>query len=347
MVVAPGTVDELADVLSDATERGTTVHPVGGGTHFEQGRPVEAATHVSTASLIRLVAHEPRDLTVTVQAGVSVSDLAVTLAEAGQCWPQAEALPGATVGGVVAANAGGRSRLRNGPVRDGLLEVVVVTGDGRVVKGGGKTVKGVAGYDIPRLMVGSLGALGVIAEVTIKLWPLPRASGWFAREGSLQECVDAASRLLVTLHRPSAVLVLPGRIAVQLEGDPADVVAPDGFAVFEGPPPALTGRGVVRVGVPSTRLRDFLGSPPIRDRSFEAQAGVGVVDVVVADAADVLAVRAAATEVGGHAFVRSGPADIRTDPWGRKPPGVELMWRIKAAFDPAGVLAPGRLVEAS
>ena len=100
--------------------------------------------------------------------------------EHGQGWPQAQVRPGATVGGILAAAVTDRRRLRTGPVRDSLLEVVVATGDGRIIMGGGRTVKTVTGYDLPRLMSGSLVPLGVIELATIKLWPLPMAEQWFA-----------------------------------------------------------------------------------------------------------------------------------------------------------------------
>ena len=343
MALAPTSRDELAALLGDASANGRSVLPVGGGTKLRQGRPGRVDEELSTRGLGRIIAHEPADLTVTVEGGVSVVDLDAALATAGQCWPQADVLPEATVGGVLASATSGRARLRNGPVRDGLLEVVIATGDGRIVKAGGKTVKGVAGFDLCRLMVGSMGSLGVICEVTLKLWPRPTASAWFGLQGSMQDCFAAAARVMETHHRPSALVLTHDGLAVQLAGAPDDVVAPDGFALADEPPRAsATGR--LRVGVPPTRLAEMVGG--LGQRPFEALVGVGTIEVGVESVADVAEIRAHAIKLGGHAIVIDGADDLRADPWGPPPPGAGLMKQIKATFDPAGILAPGRLVEA-
>ena len=206
-----------------------------------------------------MIAHEPADLTLTVEAGIAATEVARIAATAGQCWPQADIRPGSTLGGVLAAAASGRERLRAGPVRDSLLEVVVATGDGRLVKAGGRTVKGVSGYDIPRLAVGSLGTLGVIVQATIKLWPIPPARAWFAAEGPLAERRAAAERLLAGPARPTAVLLSAGRVAVELTGPPEDVVPPEGFAPLDAPPPEPAGAGMVEAAVSPPRLGDLAG----------------------------------------------------------------------------------------
>ena len=343
MALNPSSVAEVATMLAEASAAGRRVLPVGGGTHLRQGRPSAVDEELSTHSLSRIVAHEPADLTVTVEGGASVVDLDAALGTAGQCWPQADVLPGATVGGVLAAAASGRARLRNGPVRDGLLEVVIATGDGRVVKAGGKTVKGVAGFDICRLMVGSMGSLGVICEVTLKLWPRPPAQAWFSVEGSNEECIAAAERVMASHHRPSALVLSPDALTVQLAGTPGDVIAPDGFTVTDEPA-RLIAHGLLRVGVPPTRLAEMVAR--LGRRPFEALVGVGVIDVGVESVKDIVDVRSHAIALDGHAIVVDGPVELRVDPWGPPPPGAALMNRIKATFDPAGILAPGRLVEA-
>ena len=150
------------------------------------------------------------------------------------------------MGGVLAAAASGRERLRMGAVRDSLLEVVLATGDGRLVTGGGRTVKGVAGYDIPRLAVGSLGTLGVIVQVTLKLWPVPAAAGWFGAEGPLPERLAAVARALAGPARPASVLLAPGAVAVELIGPEEDVRAPDGHGAAGRPAPRAGGPGRAR-----------------------------------------------------------------------------------------------------
>ncbi len=128
---------------------------------------------VSTSRLNRLIAWEPDDMTVVVEGGMGVADLEARLATRGQTAVLPEiAGDAATVGGVLAAGISGYRRARYGPTRDRILEITVVTGDGRIVKAGGRVVKNVTGYDLPRLVVGSFGALGVVVSACLKLWPL-------------------------------------------------------------------------------------------------------------------------------------------------------------------------------
>ena len=224
------------------------VTTTGGGTRSRNGRQTDPGTHLSTAGLRQVIEHTPAELTVTLEAGLYATELADRLSAAGQWWPQADIRPGSTVGRILASGASGRGRLRHGPVRDSLLEVVLVTGDGRIVKAGGRTVKGVAGYDIPRLAVGSLGTLGVITQVTLKLWPAPPARGWFAMEGSLDERLAAATRIRAEQWRPAAILLTPGRLSIDLVGSTADVTAPAETSEA-GAPAEPVGRGLVDVGV--------------------------------------------------------------------------------------------------
>lgn len=340
--LSPSTPGELAAALAQASRERAGVTVVGGGTRSRRGRPHPAAgREVSTAGLRSVVAHEPADLTVTVEGGLPVVELADLAASAGQCWPQAEVRPGSTVGGVLAAAASGRRRLRSGAVRDSLLQVVIATGDGRLVTAGGRTVKGVSGFDLCRLSVGALGTLGVIVQATLKLWPLPEEQGWFGMEGLLDARLAAAERVLTGPARPASVLLAPGRVAVELAGPPADVRPPDGMTRLSEAPGAPGGRGIVEAGVPPPRLGELAKRLEGARLAYEARIGVGTCLVAVERPGDVEQVRAWALELGGHAVVIDGPEDLRADPWGPEPPGVHLMRRLRDAFDPAGILNPG------
>ena len=344
-VVAPATPAEAAAALADATAARASVAVVGGGTRSRRGRPVPPPDReLRTGGMRRVVAHEPADLTLTVEAGLPVAELAELAASAGQAWPQAEVRPGSTVGGVLAAAASGRERLRMGAVRDSLLEVVLATGDGRLVTGGGRTVKGVAGYDVPRLAVGSLGTLGVIVQVTLKLWPIPAATGWFGMEAPLPERLAAAGRALGGPARPASVLLLPGALAVELTGPDEDVVAPEGMFPLDGPPPAPRGRGLLEAGVPPPALGELAARADEAGLGYEARMGVGTCLIAVESAEDVERARGWALALGGHAQVVDGPDDLPADPWGPPPPGLALMRRMRDAFDPAGVLNRGMLL---
>jgi glycolate oxidase FAD binding subunit len=339
--LAPSTPAEAAEALREATAARETVDVVGGGTRSRRGRPGPAGDReLRTTGMARVVAHEPEDLTLTVEAGIAAEEVARVAASAGQAWPQADLRPGSTVGGVLATASSGRARLRSGAVRDSVLEIVVATGDGRLVTAGGRTVKGVSGFDIPRLMVGALGTLGVIVQVTMKLWPLPEARGWFGAEAALEERIALAGRVLAGPARPTAVLLAPGRIAVELAGPPEDVVAPEGLAPLAGAPPAPAGDGLVEAGVSPPRLADLVRALEAMGLDHEARMGVGTCLVAVSSAEEVAAVRGRALALGGHASVIDGDDPLREDPWGPPPPGLHLMRRMRDAFDPAGVLNP-------
>ncbi len=169
----PSSADELAATLAAANEAGVAVIPWGGGCHMALGNvPSRYDVALRTTKLDKVIEYEPADLTVTVEAGMTFEQLATTLAEHGQFLP-IDAPGEATIGGALAAAAGGPSQHAYGLARDWLLGCRIAQADGVLVRGGGRVVKNVAGYDLPRLIVGSLGTLGVIVEATFKLTPLP------------------------------------------------------------------------------------------------------------------------------------------------------------------------------
>ncbi len=173
--VFPGSIDEVRAVLGVAAELAVPVVPWGGGTAAGVGMPTTwSGCVLGLGRLNRILEHEPGDLTVTAQAGVTVAQLQAALGAQGQ-WlsldpPDADR---ATIGGVIAANASGPRRHLYGTARDLLIGVTVVTAEGDVVHGGGKVVKNVAGYDLPKLFIGSYGTLGIVVEATFKLRPRP------------------------------------------------------------------------------------------------------------------------------------------------------------------------------
>jgi glycolate oxidase FAD binding subunit len=339
LVVAPGSIDEVARLLDFASEHGLSVLPWGAGTHQGLGRRIDPDVVVVTTRLDGVEDWQPDDLTVVAGAGVTLGALDALMAGRTQSAVLPEDQPDATVGGIVASGISGWRRLRYGPTRDRMLEATVVTGDGRVVRGGARVVKNVTGYDVPRLMAGSLGSLGVIVSVCLKLWPDP--------ESAVTVTVDDAERAVAMAHRPYAVLQTRERTTVHLGGTRAEVEAQaetlggtstEGFSWPDRP----TGEVVVSIRVPPALVADAVGR--IGDGSFVAAHGVGEVVAAVGEP-DLLDMRRWAESVGGSVVVTGGPDHLyeRIDPWGTPPPTVPLQRRIKAAFDPVGVMAPGRL----
>jgi len=171
----PATLAEAADALRRADRDRERVLFVGGGTELSLGAPPDGVEVVlATERLDRIVEHAPLDQIVTVEAGVLLASLQDTLAASGQMLaldpPWASR---ATLGGLVASNAFGPRRTRYGSIRDLIIGVSIVRADGTEARGGGKVVKNVAGFDLPKLMVGSLGTLGFISTVTFRLHPRP------------------------------------------------------------------------------------------------------------------------------------------------------------------------------
>jgi len=178
VVVQPQDDEAVGAVLLFARREGLKVAVRGGGTQLRLGAPPGRVDVVlDMAALNHVVEHTPGDLTATFQAGLRLTDAQQALAGAGQWLALDPALPpAATLGGIVATNASGPRRLRYGGVRDQIIGVRVARTDGTLAKGGGKVVKNVAGYDLPKLFTGSLGTLGVIVAVTFRLYPRPASS---------------------------------------------------------------------------------------------------------------------------------------------------------------------------
>jgi glycolate oxidase FAD binding subunit len=222
----PGSLEEASQVLRAAAGDGLAVAFAGGGSKLGLGNPPERADLlVSTERLDQVLEHAAGDLVVRAQAGVRLADLQERLAPAGQWLALDPPEPGATLGGVVAANASGPRRLRYGTVRDLIIGITVVLADGTVARAGGKVVKNVAGYDLAKLFCGSFGTLGLVAEVIFRLHPVPAAAAVVTLEVDTPTQAGAAvGRLLRSALEPSAIELdwpdrqLPGRLTALFEG---------------------------------------------------------------------------------------------------------------------------------
>ena len=303
--------------------------PVGARTHWEVGGPpVAGATEVRAPDGV--VAYEPDDMTITVGAGTSFDTLDRVLAEHGQECALDPRSRAATIGGILACGLSGPRRLRHGPVRDHVLEVRFETGDGHLVKGGGPTVKNVTGYDLPRLFVGSLGTIGVLRQATLRCRPRFAHARWFASSAAL------------VCYRPSARLWDGRREAVLFEGLAADVGAQGrGLIELDTAPALPEGPHRGRISIAPARVHECAPALDGRVR-WCAELGVGTVHVAADEASGLAHARSVAHAHGGWMLREAGGAPD-DDGFGRPLPNLPLMRRVKDAFDPAGLLNPGRL----
>ncbi len=220
VVVEPETEEEVAAVLRYASSEGLAVIPRGGGTQLDYGAPPRRADIIlSLARLNGVIEHAPHDLTVTVRAGTPLADLQRLLGEARQWLALDPPLaPGATIGGIIATNASGPRRQRYGGVRDQIIGVRVALSDGTIARGGGKVVKNVAGYDLPKLYTGALGTLGVVLSASFRIYPIPPFTGSALVEAPTERPLCALA--LAALARPITPTILDLFPATETSGAP-------------------------------------------------------------------------------------------------------------------------------
>lgn len=211
--VLPRDDADVSRALSLAFRNGWSVVPWGGGAHQSLGRPPRGYdVALDLRRLDRILAYEPADMTVTVQAGIRLSDLECRVAEFGQFWPLDPPLADqATVGGIVAAGLAGPLRCRYGGVRDLVLGVRIAHADGTITKAGSRVVKNATAYDLTKLYAGSYGTLGVLLEATLRLQPRPAVErAWILSGATIGHCQEAAGRIVASHLAPSRVELLDG-----------------------------------------------------------------------------------------------------------------------------------------
>jgi len=202
----PADASELGAIVRESP----AIYPIGGGTHLHVGMPpAKAGVAVSMRAFDRVIEHAARDMTITVQAGRTFAKLAEVLASENQWLPIDIANPErATLGGALATNRSGPRRLGQGTLRDYLIGISFVTDGGVEVKGGGRVVKNVAGYDLMKLQIGALGTLGIITQITLKVKPRPEASAFVAFGMNAATVGPTLDRLHASASRPIAIELL-------------------------------------------------------------------------------------------------------------------------------------------
>jgi len=219
-VIRPRTIDEVVE----AVRAHPKVYPVGAGTKPALGLPADGSVALSLTALSGISEYDPGEFTITALAGTPLAEIEAALAANGQHLPFDPPFgdAGATLGGTLAAGLSGPGRQRYGGVRDFILGVRIVTGAGELVRGGGKVVKNAAGFDLPKLFVGSLGRLGPVVETTFKVFPRPRATATLHVDvPDLAAALAIVRRLGAAAFDIEALEVIPGaRVYIRLGGAP-------------------------------------------------------------------------------------------------------------------------------
>jgi glycolate oxidase FAD binding subunit len=348
-MIRPETTAQLADALRDIAQAHRTIRLGGNFTKDRIGGPVCPADEtVSTAALRRLLKYEPRDLTISVEAGMPWAQLDRTLAGHGQMLPLDPAFGSvpagaqATVGGVIAANQSGPLRRQYGTARDMVIGMTFVTLEGQEIRTGGNVVKNVAGLDMGKLMVGSYGTLAAIASVNFKVFPVPPASRTFVMEfATAAEAFAERDRILRGLLPPAAIDLVnwPSdfRLLIRAMGTPAVV---DRFTreftharTLDGDEQAALWR----------EIREF--TPRFLDANPDGS--VVAIPVPLSEMAEVIEnlrvpflARAGSGVVYAHYAANPHPAKPLAAPFRDD---AEMMKKVKRMFDPENLLNRGRL----
>jgi D-lactate dehydrogenase (cytochrome) len=370
----PRSAEEASDMIRSLVADGKALRLRGGGTKSSLLSTQPATLSTRQLSGIREFALD--DLYVVVGAGTPISELQAELARSKMTVPLLSPWPDATIGGLIATNFNAPLRMRYGNVKDQVMAATVVLPDGRLVRLGRPVVKNVAGYDLPKLFVGSYGTLGLITELALKLAPLPRArlslvvpvndpkQGLEWSKQLLQVCLVASALMLCRCDEKFSTA--PYTLLYTAEGLPEDVYAElaqartvlqnagaSGLAQLDQPDgsqawgdwmrQAEKNTPVVRLGVAPKDLPGLLLELKtlLDDTTYFADLASG--QLYVQGIKDLAALRQAALSRGGYAVLFSaspGFAGIG-DPWGYAPESLELMRRIKAGWDPAGLFNPG------
>lgn len=379
LVARPADTDQVAEVMRAAAAHGLSVVPRGRGTKLSWGTaPTSADVLLDVSGLDRVLDHAAGDLIVATQAGARLADVQEVVGHGGQWLGLDETVPGASIGGTLAANTSGPHRLATGTARDLLIGVTVVRADGVLAKAGGRVVKNVAGYDLGKLVVGSAGTLAVVVDATFRLHPVALAHRWVTVP--VDDPVRACTLVQDVVHAqvvPAAVEVdwAPGAgsVSVLLEGREDSVAAradtvrgllgeassasadpPAGGAAY---PWDLTATGDLRVTALKVTfvlsgLADVLAAAHDCGAAVRGSAGTGVAYAALPSGIPVEQVRSAVDRLravsarhGGTAVVVDAPAAVKAavDVWGPIP-ALDLMRRVKEQFDPDHRLSPGRYV---
>ena len=379
-IVYPQTTAQLAKVIVECDRHKWCILPCGGGSKLTWGglaKNVDVV--VSTERINRLIEHAVGDLTITVEAGMKFSDIQAILADSKQFLALDPTVPTATIGGIVATGDTGSFRQRYGSVRDQLLGITFVRADGQIAKAGGRVVKNVAGYDLMKLFTGSYGTLGVISQVTFRVYPSPQLSGTVVLSGTAEAVSRAANILRSSALTPTQADLLSTQLVSKLElgtgvglivrfQSIAESVKEQSTRLLElGEQLGLAGKiyaaddeadlwRLLREQIyssPNDTITCKIGVLPTAAVEVLTQVEMGLIHVgsglgvlQFENQKQVLQVRNFLSSYGGFLSILSAPVTVKQqmDVWGYTGNGLQLMRLIKQQFDTKNILSPGRFV---
>lgn len=375
-VERPSDAGAVASALAAASAAGERVRTAGGDSKRSWGALApEPEVELRTGALDRIVAYDPGDLTAVLQAGVTLAAAGEEFARHGQALALDPPDGGgvATVGGVVAAADSGPWRHRHGSARDLLLGATVALPDGTLARAGSRVIKNVAGYDLAKLYAGSLGTLGTIVEVVVRLHPRPASTATVIALASSPETLGSGAAALGAAPlelealdvrwAPGGGAILAragGRSAGGLAARAADLLAgaglepepvieddEDPWAAQRAAQRPAAGGAIVRVSSLPSRLARVLGAAlAVGADGAVGRAALGLTWISLGAGIDGAAALAELRDrlAPLPVVLQEGPDELRAavDPWGvDEGPALELMRRVKARFDPGGTCRPG------
>lgn len=381
--LAPSTIEELRAALLRCAGEQASIETRGAFSKASFGGPLRQATcRLQTCGLNRLLAYEPADLTVSVEAGMRYADLSRTLAENNQFLPlDPPFAEDATVGGILAANSSGSRRRRFGTARDMTIGMRFATLDGKIVSSGGMVVKNVTGLDMAKLMIGSFGTLAVIASANFKVFPMPESFASFVFRGASASLLEVRKQILGGVLQPIAIdwLDAGAAQALGLGGSPAllaeaagspsvtrrfneafDTLAATHGVSLDGEPEGLWQRvrecgpnwlnthrdgALVRCSTVQTRLAELLDLAARCGCAAALRAGNATGLLMAPDTETAGRAIAELRQGGFRATLEAGPDTLKQglEQWNAGGSELQLVQRIKADFDPLSLLNPSRL----
>lgn len=381
--VSPSTVEELSAIVACAHRNRWQILPCGRASKLHWGGVIDSVTLVvSTEKLDRLIEHAEGDLTVTAEAGISFAELQSIVRKAGQfCAIDPIVSDRATLGGVIATGDSGSLRHRYNSIRDMLLGITFVRSDGEIVKAGGRVVKNVAGYDLMKLFTGSYGTLGILAQATVRVYPIPAVSRSIILSGDSSALEQATETLLNSALTPVSVdlisktlgfssslglLVRFQSIAESVDQQIArltelgkalnlEILEPADLDLWQRLTNQINSSVqsdsiVCKIGVKPSEAISVLNQIstllPTAEILIHAGSGIGHLSIQAARSTQLLEARSICEATGGYLSVLQASIDFKQqlEVWGYSGNALYLMQRIKSQFDPQNLLSPHRFV---